>query len=422
MPTAAKYAKETFWALASKGAAFVFYYALIYYLTRKMTVDVWGDWSAFVALLNIILLTSDQGINTASKRYIAEARDAGGVGGVVRVTLTLRVVASLLYTLVIAFLIPPLLVWLRQPNYVSLMQRSLLLVALYGVTDYFKNLFEALHRLRYTFVVNILEHGFKLLLVIILFRGGDQFAVIVTAFTIAVAIAFAGGLIETFRAVPQILTSGARPRLMRDTYLYSLPVFLISIAGFVALEIDTIMLKQLRTAYDTGIYSAAKSIVMYLPHLSVALSMGIIPGLSVFDASTALTQRRTYYQILGGIGAMYVLISLGLAAFARFGMGLFFKPGYEAASTPLLVLIPFVMLTGVSTYCGNLLDYRGRAGIRSINFGLTIIGNVLLNWWWIPKWGAVGAAAASSIAFVPYCALNLWQAHRVFAPDRSHAH
>jgi len=42
MPTAAKYAKETFWALASKGAAFVFYYALIYYLAREMTVDVWG--------------------------------------------------------------------------------------------------------------------------------------------------------------------------------------------------------------------------------------------------------------------------------------------------------------------------------------------------------------------------------------------
>src|SRR5207244_2875796 len=107
-----------------------------------------------------------------------------------------------------------------------------------------------------------------------------------------------------------------------------------------------------------------------------------------------------------------------VVTFALFGMGLFFKSEYQAASVPLLILSPFVLLSGVSTYCGNLLDYRGLAWIRSINFGLTIIGNVLLNWWWIPRWGAIGAAA-SSIAFVPYCALNLWQAHMAFAAHRS---
>jgi O-antigen/teichoic acid export membrane protein len=63
------------------------------------------------------------------------------------------------------------------------------------------------------------------------------------------------------------------------------------------------------------------------------------------------------------------------------------------------------------------LDYRGLAWLRAINFSFTIIANVLLNWWWIPKWGAVGAAAASSVAFAPYCALNLWQAHAAFAKE-----
>jgi O-antigen/teichoic acid export membrane protein len=206
---------------------------------------------------------------------------------------------------------------------------------------------------------------------------------------------------------------------MRQVYLYSFPIFLMSIGGFAALEIDTIMLKYLRTAYDTGIYSAAKNIVMFLPHISLALSMGIVPGLSVFDAHTALTKRRFYYQVLGGIAGIYLLIGLGVVVFAMFGLGLFFSPEYQAASTPLLVLSPFVVLTGVSTYCGNLLDYRGLAWTRSINFGLTIVANVLLNWWLIPKWGAVGAAAASSIAFAPYCILNLWQAHRAFSAGES---
>jgi len=418
MPTAGKYTKEVFWAIASKAAAFVFYYALVYYLTRKMTVEVWGDWSAFLALLNIILLISDQGINTASKRYIAAARDAPELGGVVRATFALRVSASLLYALFIAFLAPALLTWLRQPEYVPLMQQSLLLIALYGIAEYFKSVFEALHRLRFTFIVNLLEHSFKFLFVVALFHDGDQFAAIVTAFSLAVAIALLGGLVAAIKTIPRIFTVGAPSGLLREAYLYSLPIFLMSIGGFIALEVDTIMMKYLRASYDTGIYSAAKNIVMYLPHFSLAISMGVIPGLATFDARTAENERRIYYRFLGGIVGLYVLINLGVAAFAIFGMGIFFRAEYHAASIPLLLLIPFVFFSGVSAFCGQLLDYRGRAWLRSISFSVTIAANILLNWWWIPKWGPVGAAAASSLAFAPYCALTLWLAHNTFATDK----
>jgi O-antigen/teichoic acid export membrane protein len=418
MSTATKYAKETFWAVASKGVAFIFYYSLVYYLTRKMTVEIWGEWSAFLALLNIVMLVSDLGINSASKRYIAQVRDAAELGGVVRTTFVLRVLASLIYTLLIALAIHPLLGWLRQPEYLGLMQRSLLLVALYGIMDYFKHLFEALHRLRFTFVVSVLEHGLKFLLVIVLFKGGEQFIAIVTAFTVAVGIAMVGGLFFTLQTIPRVLVSSGPPKLMRKVFLYSLPVFLMSIGSFFALEIDTIMLKNMRTAYDTGIYSAAKTIVIFLPHLSIAFSMGFIPGLAVFDATDALAKRRIFYRVLGVLTGTYLLIDFALAGFAMFGLDLFFEKSYEAAAIPLLTLTPFVLFSGISTYCGNLLDYRGLAWTRSMNFVFTIIANVVLNWWWIPKWGAVGAAAASSVAFAPYCALNLWQAHAAFAANR----
>ena len=109
MATVAKYAKETFWAVAAKGAAFIFYYGVVYYLTHTMTVGVWGNWSAFLALLNIILLISDQGLNIAVKRYISAARDTDELGGIVRMTFALRLITSFLFTLAIAVLIRPLL-------------------------------------------------------------------------------------------------------------------------------------------------------------------------------------------------------------------------------------------------------------------------------------------------------------------------
>ena len=417
MPTIAKYAKETFWAVAAKGAAFFFYYGLVYYLTRRMTVDSWGDWSAFLALLNVILLTSDQGINTASKRYLAPARDTDALGGVVRATFVLRVCASLAFAAVIAAAVYPLLSWLNLREYAGFLQRSLLLIVLSAVLEYFKNLFEAIHRLRFTFLLNLIEHGGKLLFVVLLFKGGNQFSLIVTAFTLAVAIAVLAGIISSLRVIPNLFRSPRAVQLIRRTYVYSLPIFLMSIGGFAALEIDTIMLRKMSDAYQTGIYSAAKNIVMCLPHFGLAFSMGIIPGLAVFDAESARANRRLFYQTLAGVTGMYLVIILGVALFAVYGLDLFFPSAYRAASIPLLLLTPYIIFSGVSGYCGHLLDYRGLAWVRSLNFAATIILNVLLNLWLIPKWGAAGAAI-SSLAFAPYCLLNLWQADRAFRATR----
>ena len=419
MPTATKYAKETFWALASKGVAFVFYYALVYFLTRQMTVEVWGDWSAFLALLNIVLLISDQGINAANKRYIAKSRDSAELGGLVCATLTLRVLASLLFTVVIALLIPPFLSWLHQANHIGLMQRSLLLIALYRIMDYFKSLFEALHRLRSTFIINTVEHGLKLILVLLLYRGGDEFFTIVSAFTVAVAVALAVGFVLTIQRIPGMFVPRQAWPNIRQLYLYSLPVFLMSIAAFISPEIDTIMLKNLATDYETGIYSAAKQIVIFLPHIALAFSMGIIPGISVFEEAAAPIQRRLYYRLLAGLAGLYVIVSLGVVMFARWGMGLFFRPEYHTASTTLLVLIPFVVFNAATIFSGNLMLYRGLAWQRLANIGLTITANVFLNWLLIPVWGAVGAAAASSLAYLPYCLLNLIAADKAFSASRA---
>jgi O-antigen/teichoic acid export membrane protein len=419
MPTATKYAKETFWALASKGVAFVFYYALVYFLTRQMTVEVWGDWSAFLALLNIVLLISDQGINAANKRYVAKTRGSAELGGLVSATLTLRILASLLFTVVIALLIPPLLSWLHQANHIALMQRSLLLIALYRVMDYFKSLFEALHRLRSTFIINTVEHGLKLFLVLLLYRGGDEFFTIVTAFTVAVAVALAAGFVLTIQTIPGMFVPRQAWPNIRQLYLYSLPVFLMSIAGFISPEIDTIMLKNLATDYETGIYSAAKQIVIFLPHIALAFSMGIIPGISIFDETAAPTQRRLYYRLLAVLAGLYLIVCLGIVIFARWGMRLFFRPEYHTASTTLLVLIPFVVFNAATIFSGNLMLYRGLAWQRLANVGVTITANVVLNWLLIPVWGAVGAAAASSLAYLPYCLLNLKAADKAFSASRA---
>jgi O-antigen/teichoic acid export membrane protein len=414
MATLSKYLKETFWALAGKIVAGLFYYATVYLLTRRMAVDVWGEWSAFFAILNVTLVLSDQGINSASRRYIAAARDTEQLGDVVRTTFALRLIASLLYTAVVAVIAKTVLAWLHQPQFLPLIRQALLLIVLFGVLEYFKDLFEALHRLRFTFVVTALEYSLKFLFIFLLFRGGENFGAIVLAFTLAVVIAISAGAFQALAVVPHLLATTLRSALLRKAYLYSIPVLLASIGGFIALEIDVIMLKNLRGTYETGIFSAAKQIVMFLPQISLVLAVATIPGFAKFALENAALHRRLYYRVLAGVIALYLVGCASLVIFAKWGIPLFFPAQYRGAAAPLLMLIPFVLFSAITIYTGNLMIYRGLAWHRTFNAALALGGNIALNFWLIPIWGPVGSAAASSIAYFPYCLLNLRAAHCAF--------
>lgn len=410
-----KYAKETAWAVMSKGVAFLFYYGLVFYLTRELKVIRWGEWSAIWAVLNIVLLTSDQGINVATKKFIAEARMMGNLPEVVRGTFLLRVVASLLYAGLFALVCAPLSEKIGQGRFLSLFFLALPLVALYGIGEYFKALFEALHRLKYTFIINAIEHVGKLLLVILLFRWSPLYSSFIVAFTFISAVIILVGFIISLKLVPGWLREGRARDWVLPSWQYSLPVFLMSIGGFVALEIDTVMIKAMKGDLETGIYSLAKQIVLYLPHLSLAISMGTLPALAR-SSREAEAQRAMYYRIVKIITGIYVGLSGFLLVFALYFLVPVFGSGYEASVTPLIVLIPFVLFNSLSIYSGNLLNYRGLAWMRALNMGVTIVLNIGLNWLWIPKHGAVGAAWASSLSYFPYFALNAWQAHRTLNP------
>jgi O-antigen/teichoic acid export membrane protein len=63
------------------------------------------------------------------------------------------------------------------------------------------------------------------------------------------------------------------------------------------------------------------------------------------------------------------------------------------------VLLPGVAFMGMQRVCGGPVIRAGRPGrIVWINV-LSLAINVTLNLWWIPMWGAAGAAAASTCSY-----------------------
>ncbi|MFO1520873.1 MAG: hypothetical protein U1G05_02320 [Kiritimatiellia bacterium] len=85
-----KIAKETAWAFASKGAALAGTYGLLFFLVHRLDVAEFGRWSYFFSVLLILTQASELGLNTAAKRWFAEARDPRSLGAWIHAAWRLR--------------------------------------------------------------------------------------------------------------------------------------------------------------------------------------------------------------------------------------------------------------------------------------------------------------------------------------------
>jgi O-antigen/teichoic acid export membrane protein len=62
-----------------------------------------------------------------------------------------------------------------------------------------------------------------------------------------------------------------------------------------------------------------------------------------------------------------------------------------------------------------LLNYQGQAARRLGYILISVVLNVLLNMVLIPEYGAVGAAAAVTVSYIPYVLLNRFAVNRILA-------
>ena len=104
-----------------------------------------------------------------------------------------------------------------------------------------------------------------------------------------------------------------------------------------------------------------------------------------------------------------VLIALALYLFGNLLINILYGSSYPSAGGIIKILTVYYILYSVSTFYSVFLDFRNKAGIRSVFYVSVIVLNLLFNYLWIPKYGAAGAAAATNISLLPYTIMVIVQ-------------
>ncbi len=239
------------------------------------------------------------------------------------------------------------------------------------------------------------------------------------AFLVARCLALAGALIVARRHVGAV-----RPAfdtaIWRDLQRRAMPLGAFLIVLNVYSYVDTIILRTLASAAETGLYSAAYKTYEGLTYATAILSAVVTPRLSHLwsvdrAAHTRLVRSSLWLSVLLAVILAQIAWSAGPLVLPIFGSGM------AAATSALRILalgLPFVFAIWI-LHAVAISVFEERWLFRTTLVGS--IANIGLNFAWIPRFGRDGAAAATVVGELLSLVLLFWALRRVIWPARTTA-
>ena len=180
-------------------------------------------------------------------------------------------------------------------------------------------------------------------------------------------------------------------------------------------SIDTMMLGAMTDSTQTGLYSAAYRLLLLVLAIYYFLMQAVYPRL----AAIPVGQRRLdpLRRPLLLAFALGVAIAAVMWIVRRRLIELLFGSAFATSSAlaaPLLLAIPLDFLTSVLFTVLVAWDHPRRV-IAST--GTAVAANVVLNLFLIPRFGAMGAACATPLSYVPFLLVLICQVRSVSNGD-----
>jgi O-antigen/teichoic acid export membrane protein len=387
---ASSFARQTGWALAGSSASLVLQAAYFALLTRLLGVRDYGIFAGAFALVTIASPYGSLGSGMLFMRYVhLDPNNFATYWG--NILFTVSVNSALL--IFILSLIAPLLIGASGV--------SSSLVVLVGISACFctqlatsiGQLFQTLQLMRtmalLQFAMNLLRLLMVLLMTVMFHHAtAMQWAVGSTVATLFAAVVAVAAVIAKFGMptfVPRLFV-----RRFREGIGYSLAGSMTTAYN----DIDKTMLSHYGLNIENGIYTAAYRLIDIASMPIFSVEVAAMPrffasgagGLSSIWALTGKIMKR-----IVPLGLLIVLVVVLASPLVPAVLG----PGFGEAARAVRYLSLVPLFRGIHQIAGGALTGAGCQWRRTAAQAVAVVLNVVLNLFWIPKHGWVGAAWSS---------------------------
>jgi O-antigen/teichoic acid export membrane protein len=227
--------------------------------------------------------------------------------------------------------------------------------------------------------------------VVLLFLRGNVAGVLIAAGLSSAVVALTG--LRWLRGLGFRFSPSTRP--VSALLGYGARGWLGTTLQFLNYRLDTLIVNHFVGVSDVGLYAVSVALAETLWHISAAASTVIFPRTaSDVDAATGFTPlvaRTVGLVTLGGA----IAIAIGAYPMILIVFGRDFLPAVPS----VLGLLPGIVMLAVGKVLSNDLAGRGRPEFGSWSAGAALVGTIAFDFLLIPRWGFMGAAAASSISY-----------------------
>ncbi|MBL7906535.1 MAG: polysaccharide biosynthesis C-terminal domain-containing protein [Bacteroidales bacterium] len=181
--------------------------------------------------------------------------------------------------------------------------------------------------------------------------------------------------------------------LLKTGVVYALSFLVIQLNY----RIDVLLLKALSTPAEVGIYSLGVSVAELLWQVPMAISIVVMSrtaNTADLDAMNVNTARLLRVSLVFG-----VVISFFVVVLSPWVVPLVFGEKFRSSILVMQTILPGILMVIMFRILSGQLSGMGRPDAALRAFIPALVLNVVLNYLWIPTYGATGAVMATNLSY-----------------------
>jgi O-antigen/teichoic acid export membrane protein len=375
--------------LIADGLGMVISFVGITYFSRELGPGAIGIFFLFQALLGILSIPADLGINRAVMKRLSEGESAGRVFST----------AVVMKTIILFFFIA-LTILLRGPinGYIGAQLAPYLVLALVlqGFGKLSLRVLEGELRVEDTALPFLSRRIIFVTLGVILLSQGMG--------TLSLIYGLLGGLaIMLVWSFSRSSITIGRPTVQQARSLlnFSKYSFIASVGGYVFSWTDVLIIGLLLTQSEVGVYEVAWRVTAVMTLFSTSISTTIYPQVSKWNAENSIDRIE---QVLAKAVAFPLFFAipglLGVMIFSQEILRVLFGVEFTSGWLVLIVLMAGRIPESVFFIFSRTLNGIDQPGLGARAVLVAVVSNVLLNLVLVLQYGITGAAIATGVSFV----------------------
>jgi O-antigen/teichoic acid export membrane protein len=367
---------------------------LIPLYTRVLTPTDYGALDMITVFGSLVALTVALEVSQAVARFYQDEKTDDGKRVLASTALWFTVIAFTVFLIVALAFVPELsLIVIGAPGFDDVFRLGIIFIWVNGLFYLLKNQLRFELRSRAYSTVSIVHSlttaGASVLLAYVLRFG-------IYGFLAGMIIGTAAGTLLGLYYLKTTFQFRFDPTKLKTMLAFSIPLVPSSIAVFVSMYIDRLMINYYLSLEEVGLYGIGYRLASVSTLVLVGFQMALTPLVyKHYHEPETPHQLATIFRTFLAIAVVIFLI---LSLFADVALWILTTPAYYAASQVVVFLVPAILLSQMYIFAPGIGIAKKTHLFVWINAGGAIL-NIFFNWMLIPRVGYVGAGIATLMGY-----------------------